>query len=194
MRRKKSEGLSISTIVVLVLILFLMWSAINNPATTSFVLFIFFIALVILIVKKLLPTLLQTNKFKNLNLDQVDIMPGKTFEHYVAELLTYRGFRTEVTRGSGDFGVDIVAQNGNTRYAVQCKRYSKNISRTAVSDAVAGVRSYNCQVPIVVTNRYFTKGAKELAQVNKCILIDRDTLAEWINDYREKRPVHKLLK
>ena len=38
---------------------------------------------------------------------------------------------------------------------------------------------------MVVTNNYFTKGAKELAQSTACKLIDRDSLAQWILDYRQ---------
>ena len=40
---------------------------------------------------------------------QLDEMEGLDFEYYCAELLTYHGFLdVEVTRGSGDYGIDIL--------------------------------------------------------------------------------------
>jgi hypothetical protein len=38
---------------------------------------------------------------------------------------------------------------------------------------------------MVVTNSYFTRGAKQLAHSTGCELIDRDILAEWILDYQQ---------
>ena len=54
----------------------------------------------------------------------MDLMEGHEFEHYCADLLRRAGFlEVEVTRGSGDYGVDILAELGGVTYAVQCKRY-----------------------------------------------------------------------
>jgi hypothetical protein len=36
---------------------------------------------------------------------------------------------------------------------------------------------------MVVTNRYFRKGAIELANAAQCVLIDRDVLASWIESF-----------
>ena len=43
---------------------------------------------------------------------------------------------------------------------------------------------------MVVTNSVFSRPAKELAADNNCVLIDRDTLAEWIFDFRAAKAVH----
>jgi Holliday junction resolvase-like predicted endonuclease len=37
-------------------------------------------------------------------------MPGHTFELYVARLMEYQGYKTLMTKSSGDLGVDIIAQ------------------------------------------------------------------------------------
>ena len=43
-------------------------------------------------------------------------MDGLQFEHRCAELLIYRGFhKVAVTKGSGDQGVDILAQKNATK-------------------------------------------------------------------------------
>lgn len=41
---------------------------------------------------------------------EMDLMEGHEFEYYCAELLKKCGFQeVEVTRGSGDYGIDILA-------------------------------------------------------------------------------------
>ena len=48
-------------------------------------------------------------------------MDGLQFEHRCAELLRYRGFhKVAVTKGSGDQGVDILAQKNGIKYGIQC--------------------------------------------------------------------------
>lgn len=139
-----------------------------------------------------LPTALRIDRFRNLHLADVDNMPGHAFEEYVAHLLRHQGFQATVTPKSGDLGVDVIARQGNLSYAVQCKRYSSTLSRTCVSDAVAGKMHYNCAHAMVVTNNFFTHGARTLAHSTGCVLVDRNTLAAWINAYHapKVKPAH----
>lgn len=56
---------------------------------------------------------------------EIDLMEGHDFEYYCAELLRQQGFlEVEVTRGSGDYGIDILAEKDGVTYAIQCKRYT----------------------------------------------------------------------
>jgi len=111
----------------------------------------------------------------------VDRMDGHVFERYVAELIRGQGWKkVEVTPGSGDQGVDIIAERNGIKCAIQTKRQSQPVNRRAVSDAVAGMRYYGCKRAMVVTNNRFTKSAKDLARVNACELLDRDDLGRWI--------------
>ena len=108
-------------------------------------------------------------------------MDGLQFEHRCAELLRYRGFhKVAVTKGSGDQGVDILAQKNGIKYGIQCKCYTSDIGNKAVQEAFAGKTYYGCHVAVVLTNRYFTKSAKELAAANKVILWDRSKLESLI--------------
>ena len=52
-------------------------------------------------------------------------MNGHKFEYKCAKMLRRKGFHhVEVTRKSGDQGVDILAYKGFSKYAIQCKYYS----------------------------------------------------------------------
>ena len=109
-------------------------------------------------------------------------MEGHEFEQYCANLLEEHGFQeVEVTRGSGDYGVDVLAQREGVTYAFQCKRYDGPVGVHAIQEVYAGRDYYECMVGAVMTNQYFTAPAVEMAQKLKILLWDRDyleTLAE----------------
>lgn len=114
-------------------------------------------------------------------ISKVDSMDGHNFEHWCAELLQKNGFyNVEVTPGSGDHGVDVLAEKEGVRYAIQCKCYSHDLGNTPVQEVYAGKEMYRCQVGVVMTNRYFTKGAKELAEKTRVLLWDRDKIQQMI--------------
>ena len=57
-----------------------------------------------------------------------DTMEGHDFEYYCAELLKNNGFyNVSVTQGSGDQGIDVLAEKGGVKYGIQCKCYSSDI-------------------------------------------------------------------
>ncbi len=109
-----------------------------------------------------------------------DGMDGIEFEHFIASVLRGLKYEAEVTVGSGDLGVDILASNSDGKFAIQVKRYNQPVSRRAISDAVAGRDHFKCDFAMVITNSSFTKDAKKLAKSTDCILIDRKKLNEWI--------------
>lgn len=124
-------------------------------------------------------------KYRGMRIANIDAMSGVEFEQYLKRVITHKGYTVSTTRVSGDLGVDLVASSGNgNRFAIQVKRYNKKVPRNAVSDAVAGMHHYGCNRAMVITNNYFSPGAIQLAKSTGCILIDRDTLATWINEYQ----------
>ena len=116
----------------------------------------------------------------------VDNMSGHDFENYIGKLFKKNGYRVNVTKGSGDYGVDIIAKKGDHKIAIQTKRRKSKVSRTAVSDAVGGMKHYQCNKSMVVTNNYFTEGAKKLAKSNNCDLVDRKDLERLIKQNSKK--------
>ena len=114
----------------------------------------------------------------------IDNMDGHKFEYYCAELLEKNGFENvEVTRGSGDHGIDILAEKDGITYAIQCKCYSSNIGNAAVQQAHTGKSIYRKDIAVVLTNQYFTAQAKEEANILGVKLWDRDKLQEMIKKF-----------
>jgi len=114
---------------------------------------------------------------------QLDEMEGLDFEYYCAELLRYHGFvDVEVTRGSGDYGIDILAEKEGVTYAIQCKRYQAPVGVKAVQEAYAGRDYYDRMVGCVLTNQYFTQPAVEAAKKLKILLWDRGYLESMMEE------------
>ena len=115
--------------------------------------------------------------------DELDEMEGLDFEYYCAELLRNRGFiEVEVTKSSGDYGIDILAEKEGVTYAIQCNRYNGPVGVKAVQEAYAGRDFYDRMVGCVLTNQYFTQPAVDAAQKLKILLWDRDYLEEMIEE------------
>lgn len=121
-----------------------------------------------------------TNKTKLVPMD-FDSMDGHQFEHFCAEILKNNGYENlNVTRGSGDQGIDIIAFRDGIKYGIQCKCYSSDIGNKAVQEVFAGKTFYECHIGVVLTNQFFTKSAIDLAKKNGIILWDRKKLLELI--------------
>lgn len=118
---------------------------------------------------------------QTVNAQNYDNMEGHQFEYFCADILKNNGFENvEVTQGSGDHGIDILAEKDGITYAIQCKCYSSNIGNAAVQQAHTGKSLYHKDIAVVLTNRYFTTQAKEEAGQLGVKLWDRDKLNEMI--------------
>jgi restriction system protein len=120
-----------------------------------------------------------------LELADVDTMEPQAFEAFVAHLLNAQGFQTELTKATGDFGVDVVATDGNRRIAVQVKRYTTAVSAKALAEVLVGMPHYRCNECMVVTNSTFTRPAVQAAALHPCTLVDRHQLAGWMAQARQ---------
>lgn len=124
-----------------------------------------------------------SRRFKGGYPDDMDLLEGHEFEYYCADLLRSRGFQeVEVTKGSGDYGIDILAEKDGVTYAIQCKRYNAPVGVKAVQEAYAGRDYYDRMVGAVLTNQYFTQPAVEAARKLKILLWDRGYLESMLEE------------
>jgi len=100
-------------------------------------------------------------------------MDGPSFEKYVAHLMELDGYQNvQVTKASGDFGADILAEHKRVKYVVQCKYYSAPVGVHAIMECIAAKVHYLAHVGVVATNSTFTPAAKNLADENQILLWD----------------------
>ena len=152
---------------------------IENPESTQiFVVILAAILLVVLVMFVIF--LLRRRRPKAQSYDE---MEGHEFEYFCADLLEKRGFEeVEVTKGSGDYGVDILAEKDGVTYAIQCKRYDGPVGVKAVQEAYAGRDYYDRMVGAVLTNQYFTTPAVEAAKKLKILLWDGGYLVSMMEE------------
>lgn len=124
----------------------------------------------------------NVSKIQIISMDDIDLMTGIEFEHLVSSFFKEMGYKSEVTKGSGDQGIDVIAEKNGSKIGIQVKNYSGNVSNSAIQEVVAGISHYKLNKARVVTNSYFTKSAIELANSNDVILWDRDVLGIKIKE------------
>ena len=92
-------------------------------------------------------------------------MTGIEYEKWCANYIMKHGFeKVEVTKGSGDQGIDIIAYKDGQKYGIQCKLLNSYVSNSAVQEAFAGAAYYGCDRAMVISNNDFSKSACDLAK------------------------------
>lgn len=118
----------------------------------------------------------------------IDSMNGHDFERWCAWLLSESGFtKVTVTKGSGDQGVDIIAEKDGTKYAIQCKRYKKPLGNKPIQEVYTGMQVYHCDKGLVMTNTYFTSGAMKAASATGVDLWDRAVISQMLYTTRKEK-------
>ena len=90
-------------------------------------------------------------------------MSAREFEYSCANELRKMGWKAELTKGSGEQGVDIVAEKDGVRIVLQCKKYSRPVGNKAVQEIAAGKSHETAHAAFVVSNAPYIKSAQELA-------------------------------
>ena len=102
-------------------------------------------------------------------------MTGLDYEVYCAKRLSREGYRNlAVTRGSGDFGADVVGydRKGN-KVCFQCKMYRNPVGVSTVQEVLGSLAYYKASKAVVITTSTFTPAARKLAKSGGVNLIER---------------------
>ena len=121
------------------------------------------------------------------------------FEQQVAQMLRGRGLTVEVTGGTGDEGVDIIAHDDTPVtggvYLIQCKRYSpdKKVGVAEVRELYGTMQEKQSAKGVLVTSSTFTAGALKFAEGKSIELIDGARLSELlVGTEQPMRPMHPM--
>jgi hypothetical protein len=119
---------------------------------------------------------------KKYSIEDVDLMSGLDFEQFIAELFRKKGYRADVTKASGDQGIDVVVSKNGESIGIQAKCYTGSVGNSAIQEVVAGKIHYKLDKALVITNSNFTDSARQLAKSNAVILWDRNILKQTIDE------------
>ncbi|MBS3873955.1 MAG: restriction endonuclease [Firmicutes bacterium] len=119
-----------------------------------------------------------TIKKRVILIHDVDLMNGFEFERCIVALFSCMGYDAALTKQGADQGIDLIAERDGLRIGIQAKCYVGTVGNSAVQEAAAGIRYYNLDKAIVITNSFFSESAASLARANNVILWDRTILSE----------------
>lgn len=104
------------------------------------------------------------------------------FEEFIAGLFSKLGYKTRVTGGSHDEGIDVVAEKDGVKHYIQCKRYNNStVGVPAVREFYGAITAHltNNKAYFITTNK-FTLEAEKFAEDKPIELIDGSRLIEYI--------------
>lgn len=112
---------------------------------------------------------------------------GLDFERQVHALLKNMGFEAEITKASGDGGIDIIAHSKEHitggKYIIQCKDWSKPVGEPPVRDLYGVVTAENANKGILITTSTFTAPAINFAAGKPLELIDGTKFNQLLSKY-----------
>ena len=126
-------------------------------------------------------------------IEKLDELDGDEFERLVERLLRFSGFRVLNLQASRDQGADLLASKGDRIIVIQCKRYSKPVGSPVIRETVGAKEYYGANEAWVVTTSRFTLDAKKAAFRTGVRLVDRNGLVCWIENYRQRQAIDKVL-
>jgi restriction system protein len=109
------------------------------------------------------------------DLSRLRMLGPREFERHVAEFYRRSGFCVQLTKVTGDQGIDVLADGKGGRIGIQVKQYCNAVGNDAVQEVVAGLAFHRCSRGVVVTTSRFTPAAKALARAHDVELIDGAT-------------------
>jgi len=116
-------------------------------------------------------------------------LSGQDFEKLISELLTRMGFQTEMTKTTGDGGIDIIAKLDKPifggLYLFQCKRFAPDnlVGAPTVRDFYGAVTADRAVKGIFITTSEFTLQAREFGRKVGIELIDSEQLQKLLLEY-----------
>ncbi len=109
-------------------------------------------------------------------------MRPSEFEDYIAVLFKRLGYRTEITGGSHDQGVDVIAEKDGLEHLIQCKKFiTSTVSVGAVRDFYGAIADHLAKgKAYFITTNKFTLEAEKFAEDKPIELVDGHRLIEYI--------------
>lgn len=123
---------------------------------------------------------------ENIQLSDIDAINGYQFEEIIDYLFRYYGYKTSITKKSGDYGVDVFASRKQENYCIQAKLYyNHSVGASAIQQINTAKNYYGCDYSVVITNSRYSKQAVDMARKLNVILLDRDDLGAMLQQYKD---------
>jgi HJR/Mrr/RecB family endonuclease len=118
---------------------------------------------------------------------ELDGLSGEAFGSRISGLLRSLGYKTKITKATGDTGADIIAVRRQQTTLVQTKHQVAEVGLPAIQEAIESRQRYEASSALVVTNSTFTPQARELASRAGVDLWDRAALTKRLEEAERRR-------
>jgi len=129
----------------------------------------------------------EEQKEASQTLERLSKLSPRGFEEFIGDLFEGLGYqRVNIRGGSGDQGVDILAEKDGQRVAIQCKRYKGIVGLHQVRDLIGAMRLEDAQRGLLITTGVFSIQAERMVREAQIEMIDGNKLIEVIAEARTR--------
>jgi restriction system protein len=108
-------------------------------------------------------------------------LSGHAFEKALGKVFQQSGYEAEVTKGSGDEGIDLILTDKNGRIAVQAKNHAKPVAPAVARDLFGAMQHGNFDRGMIVSSGGFTKNVYEFVSGKKIELVGLQEVIKMVN-------------
>jgi|LSQX01.1.fsa_nt_gb restriction system protein len=120
---------------------------------------------------------------------ELDFMDEVFFERYLAMLFCRMGYQVRRVNYADNVSTLVATSNG-VSYVIQARRNRRKVNIKAIEDAIATRKHLKCERAIVVTNHFFSNGARQVAKANQVITMDRHDLIQELTQSTGNKADH----
>lgn len=121
-----------------------------------------------------------------ITISDIDSVSGYDFEEILLYLFRYFGYKTTLTKKSGDYGVDLFARNKSAKYCIQAKLYyNHSVGASAVQQIHTAKEYFGYDYAVVVTNAKYSKQAIDMANQLNIVLLAREDLSKMLRELKK---------
>jgi hypothetical protein len=122
-------------------------------------------------------------------------MNPRQYEELVCEHFCSRGYKAQTTSYGNDYGVDIFAEKGKEKIAIQVKMYGsgRKINRQMIMELYGAKEYFDCTKAIIATDGSFLESAILVAQKLKIEILQINSIRLNDESIQLSKTNHKLI-
>lgn len=179
--KKFGYGFTISILCFFIVLIGIILLKFEKTIAAFFIVIGVFLFLICLLIElsHYLKRKIKLKKLTKINFDDAMKMNPYEFESWVASQFIKNGYDAKVTKKSGDFGIDVIANYKKKKIGIQVKKYNGPVGIRAVQEALSGMKYYSLDEAMVISTASFTKQAYEMAKKTNVKLLNKEEMIDF---------------
>ncbi len=119
-------------------------------------------------------------------------LSGVDFETQLAELYRRQGYEVQLTKASGDDGVDLVLRRSGRTGIVQCKQWAQAAGTPILRELLGSLVAYRADYAVLACTGGFTRPAVDFARSHSIQLLTLDDIINTATKGEQCDPLNSL--